>query len=171
MAARPSALSEALARIGDRWSLLLVEALLDAPQRFADLEEAVAGISTNILTARLRHLEAEGVVLAVPYSHRPLRYSYELTEVGRGLAGAVRMLSQWSVDHGTHAAATAADHPPGEEPVGTGTGGGGGRGRGRAPRAGGAPVHDLCGTPMEAVWWCPTCEQVAGRDPGEAVWV
>ncbi len=154
MAARPSALSEALARIGDRWSLLLVEALLDAPQRFADLEEAVAGISTNILTARLRHLEAEGVVLAVPYSQRPLRYAYELTEAGRDLAGAVRMLSQWSVDHGRHAAAAGAD---GE--------------RGPARRAGGAPAHELCGTPMEAVWWCPTCEQVAGHDPGEVVWV
>jgi len=62
MPAPVTALSDALARIGDRWSLLLVEALMAAPLRFADLQETVAGISTNILAARLRHLESQGVV-------------------------------------------------------------------------------------------------------------
>jgi DNA-binding HxlR family transcriptional regulator len=94
-----SALAHALASVGDRWSLLVVEALSDGPRRFGDLEAALPGIATNVLSQRLRHLEAERVVLAVPYSRRPPRYAYELTEAGRALGGAVRLLTQWSADH------------------------------------------------------------------------
>jgi DNA-binding HxlR family transcriptional regulator len=104
----PDALSDALARVGDRWSLLVVDALSEGPRRFADLETALPGIATNILAQRLRHLEAERVVLAVPYSRRPRRFAYELTEAGRGLGGAVRLLAQWSADHGGGEATTPA---------------------------------------------------------------
>lgn len=148
-----SALSEVLTRIGDRWSLVLVEALLDGPLRFADLQYRVEGISTNILTARLRHLEEQGVVLAVPYSRRPVRYSYDLTDSGRDLAGAMRLLAQWGADH------SVASRPPGAS-----------RRDGPGPAAG-TPVHPLCGTPMVAVWWCPTCEQPSEAEAGEALWV
>jgi DNA-binding HxlR family transcriptional regulator len=103
-----NALSEALASVGDRWSLLVVDALSDGPRRFADLEAALPGIATNVLTQRLRRLEAEGVVLAVPYSTRPRRFAYELTEAGRALGGAVRLLAQWSADHGGGDADTPA---------------------------------------------------------------
>lgn len=95
-----SALSGALARVGDRWSLLIVESLLDGPRRFAELQAAVPGIATNVLAQRLRRLESDGVLIARPYSRRPVRYSYALTEAGRDLAGAARLLAQWSADHG-----------------------------------------------------------------------
>src|SRR5580704_823657 len=95
-----TALSGALARVGDRWSLLVVDALSDGPRRFGDLEAAVPGIATNVLTQRLRRLEADQVVMAVPYSKRPRRFAYELTEAGRALSGAMRLLAQWSADHG-----------------------------------------------------------------------
>lgn len=85
----------ALERVGDRWSLLLVEALLDGPRRFNELSEAVAGIAPNILTSRLRSLEREGVVLSRPYSERPPRVEYVLTAAGRDLAGALRLLADW----------------------------------------------------------------------------
>ena len=88
-------LGEALARVGDRWSLLLVAALLDGPRRFNDLLEQVAGIAPNTLSQRLKHLERQGVVLATPYSQRPPRFAYELTASGRELAGALRLLAQW----------------------------------------------------------------------------
>jgi DNA-binding HxlR family transcriptional regulator len=94
------ALAGALERVGDRWSLLVVDALAGGPRRFADLQEEVPGIATNVLAQRLRHLEAEQIVLAVPYSRRPLRYAYELTEAGGALGGAARMLAQWNADHG-----------------------------------------------------------------------
>src|SRR5256885_632434 len=85
-----SPLSAALERVGDRWTLLLVEALLDGPRRFGDLQEALPGIAPNILSQRLRHLERETLLVARPYSHRPPRFAYELTEAGAELAGALR---------------------------------------------------------------------------------
>jgi DNA-binding HxlR family transcriptional regulator len=106
-----NALSEALALVGDRWSLLVVDALIDGAHRFAELEAAVPGIATNVLAQRLKQLEAHGLLMATPYSRRPVRYSYSLTAAGRDLAGVVRLLAQWSADnHGgdahtpTHAA-------------------------------------------------------------------
>ncbi|MDP8937874.1 MAG: helix-turn-helix transcriptional regulator [Actinomycetota bacterium] len=91
---RPSPLAEAVARVGDRWALLLVHALLDGPRRFNDLLDDT-GIAPNVLTTRLRHLEQNGVVVASPYSKRPPRFVYQLTAAGQELAGALRLLAQW----------------------------------------------------------------------------
>jgi DNA-binding HxlR family transcriptional regulator len=122
----PSALAEALASVGDRWTLLVVAALLDGPRRFNDLLEEIGGIAPNILTQRLRHLEREALVVAQAYSSRPPRSVYELTGAGRELAGALRLLTDWG-----------ARHSEGAEP----------------------PRHAACGTPLEARWYCPTCER------------
>jgi DNA-binding HxlR family transcriptional regulator len=121
-----SPLAHALERIGERWTLLIVDALLDGPLRFNELQQALPGIAPNVLSGRLRHLEREALLLARPYSERPPRFAYELTSSGRELAGALRLLSAW-----------------------------GGRG---APDA--EPLtHTRCGTPLEARWWCPTCDE------------
>ena len=123
-----SPLATALARVGDRWSLLIVEALLDGPRRFGELGEQVTGIAPNILTDRLRRLEREGVLSSEPYSRRPLRMEYRLTEDGRELAGVLRLLAAW----GSRAAVDpAAEHD--------------------------AMRHAPCGTLLEARWYCPTC--------------
>ena len=90
-----SSLAEAVARVGDRWTLLIVEALLAGPRRFNDLQEDVEGIAANILSARLRKLEADGIVMARPYSRRPLRVAYELSASGHDLAGALVLLAHW----------------------------------------------------------------------------
>ena len=90
-----SPLAQALERVGDRWTLLLVDALLGGPRRFNELLEDVGGIAPNILTQRLRHLEREALLVATPYSERPRRFEYQLTESGRELAGALRLLADW----------------------------------------------------------------------------
>lgn len=95
MAAPQTPLAAALERVGDRWSLLLIEALLDGPRRFGELSEAVAGIAPNILADRLRRLEAERIVRASPYSERPPRFSYALSAEGHELAGVLRLLADW----------------------------------------------------------------------------
>jgi DNA-binding HxlR family transcriptional regulator len=133
--AADSALAHALATVGDRWTLLLVAALLDGPRRFGDLQDELGGIAPNVLTHRLRHLEREGLVVAQPYSERPPRFVYELSASGRELAGALRLLADWGARHGE-----------GAEPL----------------------RHAACGTPMEAHWYCPTCERpVAADEAGE----
>jgi DNA-binding HxlR family transcriptional regulator len=100
MAEEPSSpLAAALDSVGDRWTLLIVEALLDAPRRFGELQEELRGIAPNVLTQRLRRLEGEGLVVAQPYSERPPRFIYELSAAGRELAGALRLLADWGARH------------------------------------------------------------------------
>ncbi|HEY1594906.1 MAG TPA: helix-turn-helix domain-containing protein, partial [Thermoleophilaceae bacterium] len=84
-----SPLAEALRSVGDRWTLLIVAALLDGPRRFGDLEKEIAGIAPNVLSQRLRNLESQGLVRAERYSERPPRFVYELAAAGRELAGAL----------------------------------------------------------------------------------
>ena len=91
----PTPLEAALERVGDRWSLLVVEALLGSPRRFNELSEAIPGIAPNILTDRLRRLERERIVVATPYQQRPPRMSYALTRSGLDLASALRLLADW----------------------------------------------------------------------------
>ena len=90
-----SPLAEALARVGDRWTLLVVEALLGGPQRFNDLLGQIPGIAANILSERLKRLERDGLLIARPYSERPPRAAYQLTAEGTELAGALRLLAHW----------------------------------------------------------------------------
>jgi DNA-binding HxlR family transcriptional regulator len=120
-----SSLAWAAERVGDRWTLLIVNALLGGPLRFGELAEALPGIATNVLSQRLKRLEADGLLVANAYSARPPRFSYELTQAGRELAGVLALLSHWG-----------------------------------AVAGGGEGVrHSACGTPLEARWWCPTCDR------------
>jgi DNA-binding HxlR family transcriptional regulator len=90
-----SALADALATVGDRWTLLVVAALLDGPRRFGELQDEVTGIAPNVLTGRLRSLERHALVVASAYSERPPRFVYELSAAGQELAGALRLLAGW----------------------------------------------------------------------------
>jgi DNA-binding HxlR family transcriptional regulator len=94
-AREPSTLATTLDRVGDRWSLLVVEALLAGSRRFNELGDALPGIAPNILADRLRRLEAAGIIVATAYSERPPRMAYALTADGRELAGALRLLADW----------------------------------------------------------------------------
>jgi DNA-binding HxlR family transcriptional regulator len=94
-----SPLAEALATVGDRWTLLVVEALLPGPRRFNDLLSQIPGIAANILSDRLKRLEREALLVARPYSTRPPRAAYQLTAEGTELAGALRLLTHWATRH------------------------------------------------------------------------
>jgi DNA-binding HxlR family transcriptional regulator len=100
-----SALEEAVARVGDRWTLLLVNSLLEGPLRFNELLEGLDGLAPNVLSKRLRHLEHEGVIVATPYSQRPPRFDYRLTAAGAELAGALRLLAHWGAARDPNAVA------------------------------------------------------------------
>jgi DNA-binding HxlR family transcriptional regulator len=98
---RVEPLDAALERVGDRWTLLVVDALLDGPRRFGELRYALPAIAPNILTDRLRRLEREAIVRSQPYQDRPPRLEYSLTADGRDLASALRLLADWGTrrDH------------------------------------------------------------------------
>jgi DNA-binding HxlR family transcriptional regulator len=88
-------LADALDRIGDRWTLLAIAALLEGPLRFNELQQAMGGPAPNILSARLKALTEQALVIQRPYSERPPRFVYELSATGAELAGALRLLSSW----------------------------------------------------------------------------
>ncbi|MGH7704888.1 MAG: winged helix-turn-helix transcriptional regulator [Candidatus Dormibacteria bacterium] len=99
---RGAGLAGALERVGDRWALLLVEAMLAGPQRYTDLQRRLPSIASNVLSERLRRLELMDVVESRRYSERPPRAEYRLTPSGRGLAQAIEALRSWG---------GAEDHP------------------------------------------------------------
>ena len=90
-----SPLAQASSRVGDRWTLLLVDALLGGPRRFNELVEDVGGSRRTSSRSGCSHLEREALLVATPYSQRPRRFEYQLTESGRELAGALRLLADW----------------------------------------------------------------------------
>ena len=87
-----SDLAAALGVVGARWSLLIVERLLEGPQRYGDLQRDL-GVPTNILATRLRELEEAGVLKRLPLHHNTR--AYELTDRGRALREAILALGQW----------------------------------------------------------------------------
>jgi len=74
--------------------------MLDGPQRFGELAASLRGIAPNVLTARLRQLERAGLVVATPYSRRPVRLAYALTDAGRELSDAIALLTAWGARQG-----------------------------------------------------------------------
>jgi DNA-binding HxlR family transcriptional regulator len=97
-------------RLGDRWSLVVITALLAGPMRYGELHEGIEGIAPNILSARLRKLHENGLVVSSPYSERPRRFEYRLTAEGEELADALRLLADWSARRSEGERAQAPSH-------------------------------------------------------------
>lgn len=92
---RSTNLGHALSLIGDRWTLQVVAGLLDGPKRFGELAQRLDGIAPNVLTTRLRQLERDGLIVATPYSQRPVRLAYALADSGRELGDTIAVLAAW----------------------------------------------------------------------------
>jgi DNA-binding HxlR family transcriptional regulator len=90
-----SDLAAALEIVGARWALLIVEQLLDGPQRYGDLQREL-GMGTNMLATRLRELEAAGVLYRLPLRHNTRAYA--LTERGLALRPSIEALGRWAAD-------------------------------------------------------------------------
>ncbi len=91
-------LAGALDRIGERWSLLIVRELLLGPLRFSDLDRAVGGAPTDVLTKRLRDLERDGIIDRRQLDPPASGVAYELTELGRGLERPILELARWGLN-------------------------------------------------------------------------
>jgi DNA-binding HxlR family transcriptional regulator len=91
-------IARALEVVGERWTLLIVRDVALGLRRFDQLQENL-GIARNVLTDRLSRLVDEGILERVPYSERPPRYEYRLTEKGTELRVALAALRQWGDKH------------------------------------------------------------------------
>jgi DNA-binding HxlR family transcriptional regulator len=88
--------ARALDIVGERWSLLILRDLLrHGPQRFQELTQRLAGVAPNTLSARLKMLEAQGVIATRLYEQHPPRYEYYLTDRGKALAPVLKALYAW----------------------------------------------------------------------------
>lgn len=90
-------IARALDAIGERWALLVVRELLFGPQRFSDLRMALPAASSNLLTDRLRELQARGVLSRRKLAPPAGSWVYELTELGRELEPILLALGDWGL--------------------------------------------------------------------------
>jgi DNA-binding HxlR family transcriptional regulator len=90
------AASEVLARVGDKWTVLVVWSLGDGPKRFNELRKALGSISQRMLTLTLRALERDGLLTRTVFPTIPPRVDYELTKLGRSLLVPVSELGLWA---------------------------------------------------------------------------
>ena len=93
------AVSGVLARVGDKWSVLIIVLLGDGPRRFNEIKRTVGGISQRMLTLTLRGLERDGLLTRTIFPTIPPRVDYELTKLGRSLLTAVEPLGAWAQTH------------------------------------------------------------------------
>ena len=92
-------ISDMLARVGDKWSMLIVTYLGEGPHRFSELKRIVGGISQKMLTSTLRNLERDGIVSRSVEPTRPPSVTYELTDLGREMLVPVSALEIWTRDN------------------------------------------------------------------------
>jgi DNA-binding HxlR family transcriptional regulator len=93
------AVSSILAKVGDKWTVLIIVLLGDGPKRFNEIKRLVGGISQRMLTLTLRGLERDGLVTRTLFPTIPPRVDYELTPLGHSLWTAVEPLGSWARDH------------------------------------------------------------------------
>jgi DNA-binding HxlR family transcriptional regulator len=90
-----------LARVGDKWTILLLMAIGDRRMRFGELHRAISGISQRMLTVTVRKLEHDGILIRTVYPTIPLRVEYELSERGRSLKLALAPIGKWVMENQT----------------------------------------------------------------------
>ncbi|HEY9345008.1 MAG TPA: helix-turn-helix domain-containing protein, partial [Inquilinus sp.] len=93
------AISDVLARVGDKWTVMVVGLLSDGPMRFNELRRTIGGISQRMLTLTLRGLERDGLVTRTVFPTIPPRVDYALTDRGQTLIEPLKALFAWATEH------------------------------------------------------------------------
>lgn len=89
-------LSSVLGLIGDKWTVMIIGALIEQPRRFNELRRIVGGISQQMLTRTLKALERDGIVSRTVHPTVPPQVVYALTDLGLSLAVPIRALGDWA---------------------------------------------------------------------------
>jgi DNA-binding HxlR family transcriptional regulator len=92
-------ISRILARVGEKWSMLVVMLLRDGPRRFNDIKRNTAGISQQMLTRTLRGLERDGIVTRTIFPTSPPQVEYSLTALGHSMSDPVLAFGEWVRAH------------------------------------------------------------------------
>ncbi|WP_248923899.1 winged helix-turn-helix transcriptional regulator [Paenibacillus hamazuiensis] len=95
----PCNIAQTLNIIGDRWTLLVIHEILVGRSTFNEIKKALSGISSKMLSDRLKYLEDGGLVVSTLYSDHPPRYQYKLTDSGKDLEGVFNALLLWGRQH------------------------------------------------------------------------
>lgn len=96
---QPCPVAKSLELVGERWTLLIVRDLLGGPRRFHDLAQSLRGIAPNMLSERLKLMEAHGLIERRLYSEHPPRADYALTARGKDLGLVIGALAHWGSKH------------------------------------------------------------------------
>jgi len=96
--------SEVLSQIGGKWTMFIIIALTNGPQRFSELKRRIDGISQKMLTATLRDLEKDGFISRKVTPSIPPRVDYELTDMGVELREPLAILTRWANANNTRIA-------------------------------------------------------------------
>jgi DNA-binding HxlR family transcriptional regulator len=88
-----------LDRIGDKWTVLVIGALIDGPLRFSVLRARIGGVAPKVLTQTLRTMERDGLLTRTVFAQVPPRVDYALTELGTSLSGPIAVLTDWAETH------------------------------------------------------------------------
>lgn len=92
-------ISSLLQRIGDKWTVLVVQTLGEGPRRFNQLRREIPSVSQRMLTLTLRNLERDGLVSRTVTPSIPPRVDYELTDLGQSLRKPISALAAWALDN------------------------------------------------------------------------
>ena len=92
-------ISTLLSRIGDKWTVLVVQTLREGPKRFNELRREIPSVSQRMLTLTLRNLERDGLVNRTVTPSIPPRVDYELTELGQSLQKPICGLATWATEN------------------------------------------------------------------------
>ena len=90
------AMVQVLARVGDKWTIMIVAALSDGPMRYGELHRNIGDISQRMLTLTLKGLTEDGLVSRTVYPTIPPRVDYELTELGFSLRASILPIRDWA---------------------------------------------------------------------------
>lgn len=95
----PCPIATTLDIVGDRWTLVILRDLLTGKRRYSQFLASPERITTNVLAARLKQMEADGLVTRAPYQTKPRRYEYTLTDKGLHLQGVLQQMCVWANEH------------------------------------------------------------------------
>ncbi|WP_019537446.1 winged helix-turn-helix transcriptional regulator [Paenibacillus ginsengihumi] len=95
----PCNIAQTLNIIGDRWTLLIIHEMMIGRTTFNEIKKSLTGLSSKLLSDRLKYLEEAGLIVSALYSEHPPRYRYKLTESGEALETVFNSLIYWGRHH------------------------------------------------------------------------